>query len=140
MRELSIARRIELAAPPPEVFAALTEPHRIVHYYPIDAAVCDGEVGGRFELRGTVEGQPFTDHGIIEAFEPDRRFRYNYWSTNHGTPNRPEHRMVIDYVLDPTDGGCILSLTHANLGSSERRALMEGVWDFLLGALRRYVE
>ncbi len=138
--DLAVSRGIELNASADEIFAALTEPDRIVRYYPVERVYSDAEVGGRFELHGAVEGEPFTDHGVIEAFDPGRRFRYNYWSTNHGTPDRPEHRMVIDYRIDETGDGCRLSLTHSNLGSAERQAMMGGVWDFLLGALRAHLE
>ena len=103
----------------------------------VSAAIANG---GALMAPNLVESVVASDLSVIEAFEPARHFRYRYWSTNHGTEDRPENRMVVDYRLQAEGEGCRLSVTHENLLSSERAAMMDGVWDYLLGQLRAHVE
>lgn len=137
---LRVRKEVVLAAPPARVFAALVDPSQLTAYWPFTAVESAGVVGGTIVFHGEVAGQAFTDSGVIEAFEPACHFRYRYWSTNHGTEDRLENRMVVDYRLQSDGEGCRLSVTHENLLASERVAMMDGVWDFLLGQLRAHVE
>lgn len=135
-----VRKEIVLAAAPGQVFAALVEPEQLVRFWPFKEVVSGGEVGSAIVFRGEAGGAAFTDHGVIEVLEPPHRFRYNYWSDNHGTPDTPENRMVVDYRLVPEGAGCRLQLSHENLLSAERVAMMDGVWDYLLALLRSHVE
>lgn len=137
---LGVRKEVVLAAAPARVFAALVEPAQLTAFWPFTAVESSGVVGGPIVFHGEVGGEAFTDHGVIEAFEPARHFRYRYWSTNHGTEDRPENRMVVDYRLQAEGEGCRLSVTHENLLDAGRVAMMGGVWDYLLGQLRAHVE
>lgn len=139
MAALELRKSIALAAPAAAVFDALTTPASLVAFWPFTSVESEGVAGGRITFRGDAGG-PFTDHGVIEAFERPSRFRYRYWSDNHGTEDLPTNRMVIDYAIRPDGEGCVLEVHHANLLASERLAMMDGVWDFLLGRLKAHVE
>jgi len=136
----AVRKDVLLAASADDVFAALVEPARLVRFWPFKEVVSGGEVGSAIVFRGEAGGAAFTDHGVIEVLEPPHRFRYNYWSDNHGTPDTPENRMFVDYRLAPEGDGCRLHLSHENLLSAEREAMMDGVWDYLLALLRGHVE
>lgn len=140
MSILTIEKQIRIAAPAGKVFDALSDPEQIVRYYPIKSVTSSQEVAGPVLFNGEVDGKPFTDYGMIEILERPQRFRYHYWSDNHGTVDTPENRMIIDYQLSSDGGDTVLTLTHSNLLSTHRQAMMMPVWDFLLGCLKNYVE
>jgi len=64
------------------VFDALTIPEQIKAYFPVDSVSSDQRQGGEFVIHGHVDGQPFTDFGTIDRFEPGKEFQYTYWSTD----------------------------------------------------------
>ncbi|MGR8932204.1 MAG: SRPBCC family protein [Gammaproteobacteria bacterium] len=140
MSILTIEKQIRIAAPTSKVFDALSDPEQIVQYYPIKSVTSSQEVSGPILFKGEVDGAPFTDYGIIEILERPQRFRYHYWSDNHGTADTPENRMVIDYQLSCDGDDTLLTLIHSNLLSADRQAMMTPVWDFLLGCLKNYAE
>lgn len=140
MSVLTIEKQIRIAAPVGKVFDALSDPEQIVQYYPIKSVTSSREVSGPIVCKGEVGGKPFTDYGIIEILERPQRFKYHYWSDNHGTADTPENRMSIDYRLSSDGGDTVLTLRHSNLFTTERQAMMMSVWDFLLGRLKNYVE
>lgn len=137
---LKITKRIQFNASAKRVFDALTIPQRIKAYFPVDSVESDQCQGGRFVIHGHADGQPFTDFGTIDRFEHGREFQYTYWSTNHGTDRLPENYMTIRYALSEADGITTLELNHTNLLDKSRVQVMLGVWDFLLGNLKVYVE
>lgn len=140
MSFLTIEKQIRIAAPASKVFDALSDPEQIVRYYPIKSVTSSQEVSGPILFSGEVDGAPFTDYGIIEILERPQRFRYHYWSDNHGTADTPENRMIIDYQLSNNGDDTVLMLTHSNLLSVHRQTMMDQVWDFLLGSLKSYIE
>jgi len=140
MSILTIEKQIRIAAPASRVFDALSDPEQIVQYYPIKSVTSSQEVSGAILFKGEVDGTPFTDYGTIEILDRPQRFRYHYWSDNHGTADTPENRMVIDYQLSCDGDDTVLTLTHSNLLSADRQAMMAPVWDFLLGGLKNYLE
>lgn len=141
MSEYSVTRERTLEAPVERVFRTLTEPGEVVRVFPLDEVHAEMRVGGAYVIHGCLADHPFTDHGVSEVLEPPRRFRYHYWSTNHGTEDVPENRMAIDYLVESAgEGRSRLTLSHENLLTAERQAMMEGAWDFLLECLRGHVE
>lgn len=91
MRELSLDVGIVVDADADAVYAALTNSEEIVRYFPVMRVVSDWVVGGAVTYFGEVGGKPFTDHGVIEVLERPRRYRYPYWSDNHGTEDTGEN-------------------------------------------------
>ena len=138
---LELQKTIEIAAGAESVFDALTDPAQIPAYFPVKSVALDTRRNGTIEIRGDVNGEAFTDYGIVTEFHRPARFAYRYWSTNHGTERSTANYMTIDYRIEPGDQGhCLVHLHHANLLTSERVQQMDGVWDFLLGTLKKFVE
>ncbi|MDD1622690.1 MAG: SRPBCC domain-containing protein [Methylococcaceae bacterium] len=137
---LTIQKEIHITASPTLVYDAITDPNKIVSYYPIEAVRSDNQVGGQIIFEGKIGEAPFTDYGVIEVFDRPREFKYSYWSDNHGTARLPENHMSIQYLLSGNEDGTRLILEHANLLTEERRAKMAGIWDYLLTQLKSYVE
>lgn len=137
---LTVQKVIQINASPIAVFDAISDPNKIVQYYPVDAVRSDSRSGGQIIFEGKVDGHAFTDYGVIDIFVPPCEFGYSYWSDNHGTERLPENHMTIRYLLSGTEQGTRLILEHKNLLTEERRNMMTSVWDFLLAQLKSYVE
>lgn len=137
---MTITKMIDIACEPKLVFDALTLPDEIVRHFPLEQVECDARVGGNFVLHGEVGGEPFTDFGRITALEPNRVFAYRHWSTNHGTERSEENELSIRYRLEDRDGSTRLIAEQANITSEDYFALMDGVWDMLLGNLKANLE
>jgi len=135
-----IEKAIEIAATPARVFAALTEPEQIRTLFPFEKVESERRVGGSYTCHGTVDGEPFTDHGVITAFDSGRVFGYRYWSTNHGTERTPENEISICYELEPTGAGTQLRVVQENLPSQAYARMMGGVWDQVLEHMKRVIE
>ncbi|WP_349616575.1 SRPBCC family protein [Azotobacter salinestris] len=112
----------------------------MVEYFPLQKVRSDWKEGGEILLEGESEGRKFTDHGVIQVLSHPSRFRYGYWSDNHGTARTPENHLTIDYRLSPERQGTRLDLAQDNLRSDELFGIMDRVWDALLGSLKEYVE
>lgn len=140
MNANTIRKIVCIEARPEQVFDALTSPAAIVTYFPLQQVTSGWEEGGEILFDGEVNGSPFRDHGVIQVLSRPSRFKYSYWSDNHGTERTPENHLTIDYRLSAHPRGTQLELEHANLRSEEMFRAMDSVWDHLLGSLAAYVE
>lgn len=140
MSRYSIAKLLSINASPAVVFEALTNSKKIVQYFPLSEVVSDWRVGSEILCKGIVNGHPFIDYGTIDILIPNTQFQYTYWSDNHGIERTPENFVTIGYTLTPSREGTVLTLEHRNLPSETMYMQMLGVWDFLLGNLKKYVE
>jgi uncharacterized protein YndB with AHSA1/START domain len=132
----AIDKSVRIRASPTKVFEALTCGSEIPKYWPIKKAEIGSQVGDSVLLRG----DDFADRGKITKFKKGEMFEYEYWSTNHGTTETKENQVIISYKLNAEGDGSILMLHQESLPSDELLEQMDGVWDFLLGSLKEYVE
>ena len=140
MKILTIEKEVQINASPTVVFEAITDPNRIISYYPIDTVRSERKVGGSIIFSGKNAGHDFTDFGTIEVFDSPHEFRYSFWSDNHGTPRTKENHMTIQYLLSSDKNSTKLALNHINLLTDERKLMMNNVWKFLLNQLKTYAE
>jgi uncharacterized protein YndB with AHSA1/START domain len=124
--------RFERHLPHPvhEVWSALTEPARVVHWWG-DVAI-DPRPGGRFDLtwlNPTPDGGRFTMHAIITAFEPPKLLETT--GDAHG---------VLRWELTPEEGGTMLVFTSTLELSDEFRTRILAGWHFHLLALGHTLE
>ncbi len=130
-----------MRAPRELVFDALTNSDAIVRFFPLSEVVSDWRVGGEVLYRGEVDGNYFTDFGIIEKLTRPHEYQYRYWSDNHGTERLDENYSTIHYRLLREKDGTVLKPEQRNLPSKALFDIMnELVWDSLLESLRAYVE
>ena len=141
MKVFTIEKEIELKAPIESVFSALTNSDEIPKFFPLKSVESTWEVGNEVLYKGEVNGNPFTDYGVIEKLSFPITYQYRYWSDNHGTDRVDENYLTINYSLKESSEGTLLSLKQSNIKSPELYELMNGqVWDFLLGSLKEYIE
>lgn len=140
MTKLHIEKVVWIQADPTAVFDALTSSEQMVEYFPLDEVVSSWRVESELRMQGTASGQIFTDLGLIRTLDRPKAFAYTYWSDNHGTENRPEHHVSINYKLEPDAGGTRVVMVQSNLPSEDYRAIMDQAWDGLLRSLKTHVE
>ena len=137
---LAINKKIQINALPSVVFDAITDPDKMVRFYPIDSVKSEGVVGGAIILSGKNNVAIFTDYGTIVACDFPYEFSYTYWSDNHGTARSKENHMTIQYLLSGDNNVTTLLLRHENLLTEERRSEMSNAWEYLLAQLKDYAE
>src|SRR5215468_12670158 len=107
---LTFKRRID--APPERVYAAWTDPQKIVRWFgrpdvrpETTTAEIDARVGGRFRFSFSTEGEYYEVGGVYREVVPNRRLVFSWaW---HSTPERESQ---VSITLKPESGGTLLML------------------------------
>ncbi len=136
MTSLTLVRRIR--ARPETVFAAMTQPDGIAHWWgpdggPVLLAETDVRVGGAFRVRfAMLDGSEHESFGTYLEVVPPRRIAMSWqWTRDENI----ESRVEID--LREVDEGTELTFTHAQLPNDEERASHEAGWNGALDKLQR---
>ena len=141
MKTFSVRKKITIRAKPERVFDALTTSSEIIKYFPLNEIISNWKLGGKVHYKGEVDGNAFTDYGVITEFKRPTAYAYRYWSDNHGTENTPDNHLNISYTLSFINSVTELNLTQSNIKSEEMFNLMDKtVWDMLLSGLKQYIE
>ena len=126
MSDLVMQRRI--AAPPPTVFAFLTEKDKLLQWFGVDARL-DPRVGGR--LRIDVTGGDVVEGEYLEV-TPHERVVFSWgWVDNQEVPPGAS-TVTFDLLADGE--GTLLTLTHAHLPDDAAEPHAKG-WTYFLGRL-----
>ena len=110
-----IGREIFIQAPVDVVWRAITEPDQIVQWFSDEADVelVDGYEGAlTFTERGTTE--PTVAQITVQAFEPDRSFRYR-WAYEPGVVPIEGNSVLVEFVLIAETGGTRLRVVESGL-------------------------
>jgi uncharacterized protein YndB with AHSA1/START domain len=130
-----------IAAPPAQVWKALTDPELITKYFHGTTVESDWEVGSPITWSGEMGGTAYQDKGEVVTFEPERRLQHTYWSSMTGEPDEPENYKTITYDLSEVDGSTQVTLTQDNNPSQEAADDMVAKgWTPILDGLKRVVE
>ena len=137
---LTLKRRLD--APPSKVFAAWTDPEKLVHWFgPADtvaglsSAELDVRVGGRFRIRfSTANGEQHEVGGVYREVTPNERLVFTWaW---HSTPERES---LVTVALRPDGAATMLTLTHEQFFDQAARDGHERGWTGTLDRLARYL-
>jgi uncharacterized protein YndB with AHSA1/START domain len=131
---LTFKRRLNAA--PEKVYAAWTDPEKIIQWFGrSDAkpgslqAEIDARVGGRFRVSFNTEGEYYEVGGVYHEVVPNQSLVFSWaW---HSTPERESLVMV---SLQPDGDGTLLTLHHEQLFDSAARDGHERGW---IGALAK---
>jgi uncharacterized protein YndB with AHSA1/START domain len=136
---LTLTRRI--SAPPAKVYAAWTDPQKIVHWFGPSTvragslqAETDLRVGGRYRISFTMQsGEHSEVGGVYRELVPNERVVFSWaW---HSTPER-ESQVTVQ--LKPDGGGTLLTLTHEQFFDEAARDNHARGWAELLDKLENY--
>lgn len=138
-----IEKTVVVAAPPPAVWHALTDPAamRVWMGEPemaIDVAT-DWRPGSPIVLSGVHHG-PFRNHGIVLDAVPGALLRYTHLSSVSGLADVPEHYSVIAFVLDAADGGTAVRLTVERFSTDTIYRHLSLYWRGTMDVFKAYAE
>ena len=138
----SLTFKRRLKASPDKVYAAWTDPQKLVQWFGrADArretmhAEIDLRVGGRYRVSFSVPaGEYFEVGGVYREVVPNERLVFSWaW---HSTPDRES---LLTLSLKPDGDGTLLTLHHTQLFDEAARAGHERGWLAALEKLERFV-
>lgn len=127
---------IEIAAPPETVWHAITDPHVLGKLMFGSEIVTSWEVGSPILYRGSWEGKPFEDKGVIVEFDEPRRLRTTHYSPMSGQPDIPENYHEIEYLLEDVQAGTRVTLSQNNNPTEDAARHSDEMWSTLLKSLK----
>jgi uncharacterized protein YndB with AHSA1/START domain len=136
---LSFKRRLNAA--PAKVYAAWTDPKKIIHWFgradvkpgSLQAEI-DPRTGGRFRVSFSANDEYYEIRGVYREVVPNQRLVFSWaW---HSTPER-ESQVTVS--LKPDGDGTLLTLHHEQLFDSASRDGHERGWIGALEKLANYV-
>ena len=136
----AVKTSIKIEAPIETVWEALTDPQLIKQYLFGTQVTTDWQVGSPITYRGTWEGKPYEDKGIVLENEPGKLLVSTFWSALSGVPDLPENYQTVRYELSSEAGGTRLSLTQDNNATQEAAEHSEQNWNMVLDGLKKLLE
>ncbi len=136
----SVYKTITINTSKTELWQALTTPEIVQQYLMGAQVTSDWIVGSTIVYQGEYNGIKFRDEGVIDILDPEKEFKYSYWSANHGTVNSRENFVSISYKIEE-DGDLVrLEVNQTNYQSKEIAQGMEHIWDLILSKLKGLLE
>lgn len=138
----TIRLEILIAAPAPNVWAALTE-LGLINKWMLDTPVeilTEWHEGGRLLERGDLHGLPFENRGKIVRFDPPNALEYTHWSSLSIVPDLPENYTSVCFDLHQIENQTLLTLTMGNLLTFEIFKHLEFYWKTALHLFKAVAE
>jgi uncharacterized protein YndB with AHSA1/START domain len=138
----SLTFKRRLNASPEKVYAAWTEPEKIVHWFgradlrpETMRAEIDARVGGHYRINFNIDSdERFEVSGIYREVVPNQRLVFSWaW---HSTPERES---LVTVTLKPDGAGTLLTVNHAQLFDEAAREGHERGWLGALDKLEKFV-
>ena len=135
---LTLKRRLN--APPETVYAAWTDPKKLVHWFgpdqgPVTKAETDVRVGGRFHVVfHSEDGEEHDVSGIYREVVPNEKLQFTWaWRT------MPERESLVTVLVKPDGDGALLTLIHEQFFDEPARDRHEWGWTGALDKLEKAV-
>lgn len=133
---LTLKRRLN--ASPEAVYAAWTDPKKLVHWFgpdqgPVTKAETDVRVGGRFHVVfHTEDGEEHDVSGIYREVIPNEKLQFTWaWRT------MPERESLVTVLVKPEGDGALLTLIHEQFFDEPARDRHEYGWTGSLNKLEK---
>lgn len=131
---------IIINAPTSKVWEALTTPELIKEYFFGTDAISDWKEGSPLIFKGTWQGKEYEDKGVILNSEPEKLFRYKYWSSMSGMEDKEENYVNITYKLSEIANGTLLQISQDNIPDEKMKDHSEENWKTVLQGLKKLLE
>lgn len=130
----------DIAAPPAEVWRALTDPAVTERWMGGFRMLSTWQPGAPFTIAGRLNNRDYAETGTILAADPPRLLRYDQWSRLWRVPDRPENRAVMTLTLTPDGDATRLALVHELPAVEAIVPHSRFFWTVSLGQLRKLFE
>ena len=131
---------ISIAAPPSEVWNAITTPAEIKQWFFGVDTDTDWKVGSEIVHTGEWQGKPYEDKGRVVAFEPERMLVHTHWSPLSGLADEEENYQIVTWMLSEKEDSTELTVSESNIPSEETKDVSEKSWRTALNALKELLE
>jgi uncharacterized protein YndB with AHSA1/START domain len=131
---------VTVGATADKVWQALTDPKLIKQYFFGTETVSDWKLGSTVEFRGTWEGKPYVDKGIILQNIHGKLLQFSYYSPFSGLADAPENYASISYELQEDRGQTTLRVKQENIADEKAREQSEKNWRMVLDGLKKILE
>ncbi len=138
--EPSLTLKRRLKASPEAVYAAWTDPEKIVRWFgpdagPVKQAETDLRVGGRyFVIFHTEDGEQHHVSGVYREVVPNEKLVFTWtWRT------MPERESVVTILIRPDGSGSLLTLMHEKFFDEPARDRHREGWTGCLDKLERFL-
>ena len=134
LSSVTLVRRIKAA--PAEVWAAITEPQLMMQWWGPDAGptlsvIADVRPGGRFSVVfRLLNGDEHNPTGIYQEVVRDKKLSFTW-----DLPGAKEPQSLVTFLLEPFNGGTVLTLTHEHLPDEQTCTSHQQGWSGLLDKL-----
>ena len=138
---LTLKRRLK--APPAKVFAAWTDPEKIMRgmgpaEFKTPQAESDARVGGRYRfVLLSPDGEKHAVGGVYREVVANEKLVFT-WAWDAAPGDEP-YESLVTVLFKPDDGGTLLTLTHERLFDEESREGHEKGWNGALDKLEKLV-
>jgi uncharacterized protein YndB with AHSA1/START domain len=122
------------------VWEALTNPDLIRKYFFGTNTETDWKPGSPVKFSGEWEGKTYVDKGTVIEAEPQKKLKYNYWSSMSGIEDKPENYANITYTLEEKNGTTLLTVHQDNIPDEKTREHSEANWKMVLKQLKQLLE
>jgi len=136
----SLTLKRHLNAGPEKVYAAWTDPEKIVKWFgpdsgPVTHAEADVRVGGHYAVTfHTEDGEEHNVGGIYREVVPNEKLAFTWaWRT------MPERESFVTVLIKPDGAGSILTLIHEQFFDEPARDRHRQGWGGTLDKLERYL-
>ena len=131
---------VTVHAPAAKVWEALTTPRAIETYMFGSKVASEWKVGSPITWKGTWQGKPYEDKGVVVHVVPEKKLQYTHFSPLSGLPDKQENYHTVTVNLDEQEGRTFLSLAQDNNPTEEARQHSEKNWEIMLEGLKKFVE
>ena len=135
---LTLKRRLN--APPAKVFAAWTDPEKLVRWFGPEQiedvrAETDVRVGGRYHISArSPDGETHDVSGVYREVVPNEKLVFTWaWKTT------PERQSLVTVLLKPEGSGTLLTLTHEQFFDEAARDRHQHGWTGSLLKLEKFL-
>jgi uncharacterized protein YndB with AHSA1/START domain len=135
----SVKVRRTIAASPDRIWQALTDAGALKRCFFGADVRTDWQIGHPITFRGSYQGNPYEDHGVLKAFEPCRTLSFTHWSPLSGKPDTPEHRHTVTIRLEARGSATQVTLVQENLDGASAEHLRKN-WSAVLEGLSSVTE
>jgi uncharacterized protein YndB with AHSA1/START domain len=137
--EPSLTLKRRLKAPPASVYAAWTDPEKVVKWFgpdsgPVEQAEFDVRVGGRYAVTFRTEnGEQHHVSGVYREVVPNQKLSFTWaWRST------PERESLVTVLIKPDGDGSLLTLNHEKFFNEKARDDHRHGWTGCLDKLVAY--
>lgn len=139
LETLKIQKERLINADPKTVWFVLTNPEEIKKWLGVEAQ-SEWKPGSDILFTFNWDGKAYADKGKVIRFDDEKSFFYSYWSGFSGLPDDPENYSKIKFLLEPTNGGVILKLTHSEFATETMYQHSDKNWEGTLDEIKKLSE